>query len=169
RTAAEIVGIVSLLIWALILIVTLKYVALLLRADNQGEGGTLSLMALAQNALKTPSRFVLGLGILGAALSYGDAILTPAISVLSAVEGLKYTSGMDEGYIVPIVMAILVALYCVQARGTARVSALFGPVMLVWFATLAILGAVHISDAPGILNALNPLHALAFMTGHGVV
>ncbi len=168
-TAIEIVGIVSLLIWALIIVVTLKYVVLLLRADNQGEGGTLSLMALAQNALARPSRFVLGLGILGAALFYGDAILTPAISVLSAVEGLKYASGMDENYIVPIVMAILIVLYSVQARGTARMSALFGPVMLVWFATLAILGAVHINDAPDILNALNPLHALAFMTGHGLL
>jgi KUP system potassium uptake protein len=168
-TRTEVIGIVSLLVWALILVVTLKYVALLLRADNQGEGGTFSLMALAQNALKTPSRIVLGVGVVGAALFYGDAILTPAISVLSAVEGLKGTTSIDESWIVPIVIAILVVLYSVQSYGTSKVAAFFGPVMFVWFATLAILGLVHINDSPDILNALNPSYGLHFMTNHGIL
>jgi KUP system potassium uptake protein len=168
-TNVEVIGIVSLLVWALVLVVTLKYVAFLLRADNHGEGGTLSLMALSQNALKHPSRIVLGLGIVGAALFYGDAILTPAISVLSAVEGLKTTTSIDESWIVPIVMGILIILYSVQSWGTAKVSAFFGPIMLVWFTTLAGLGLVHINDSPDILNALNPLYALGFMTQHGIL
>ncbi|BCJ91152.1 putative potassium transport system protein kup 1 [Terrihabitans soli] len=168
-TRVEVIGIVSLLVWALFLVVTLKYVALLLRADNHGEGGTLSLVTLAQSTMKSPSNLVLALGIVGASLFYGDAILTPAISVLSAVEGLEYTTDIDESWIVPIVMGILIILYAVQSYGTAKVSAFFGPIMLVWFATLAILGIVHINDAPDILNALNPLYALSFMTGHGIL
>jgi KUP system potassium uptake protein len=168
-TRVEVIGIVSLLVWALILVVTLKYVALLLRADNHGEGGTLSLVTLAQSTMKNPSGLVLALGIVGASLFYGDAILTPAISVLSAIEGLEYTTDIDESWIVPIVMGILIVLYSVQSYGTAKVSAFFGPIMLVWFATLAVLGVVHINDAPDILNALNPLYALSFMTGHGIL
>jgi KUP system potassium uptake protein len=168
-TRIEVIGIVSLLIWALILVVTLKYVALLLRADNHGEGGTLSLVTLAQSTMKSPSNLVLALGIVGAALFYGDAILTPAMSVLSAVEGLEYTTDIDESWIVPIVMGILIVLYSVQSYGTAKVSTFFGPIMLVWFATLAVLGVIHINDAPEILHALNPLNALGFMTGHGIL
>ncbi len=168
-TAAEVIGIVSLLVWALILVVTLKYVALLLRADNHGEGGTLSLMALAQKALQKPNRIVLGLGVVGASLFYGDAILTPAISVLSAVEGLEYATDIDEGWIVPIVLGILIVLYSVQSWGTSKVAAFFGPIMLVWFTTLAVLGLIHINDSPQILNALNPLNALWFMTNHGII
>ena len=168
-TAAEVIGIVSLLVWALILVVTLKYVALLLRADNHGEGGTLSLMALAQKALQKPNRIVLGLGVVGASLFYGDAILTPAISVLSAVEGLEYATDIDESWIVPIVLGILIVLYSVQSWGTSKVAAFFGPIMLVWFTTLAVLGLIHINDSPQILNALNPLNALWFMTNHGII
>lgn len=168
-TPVEVIGIVSLLVWALVLVVTLKYVALLLRADNHGEGGTLSLVTLAQGTLKKPSGFLLVLGIVGASLFYGDAILTPAISVLSAIEGLKYTTDIDESWIVPIVMGILIVLYSVQSYGTAKVSAFFGPIMLMWFATLAVLGIIHINDAPDILNALNPLYAVSFMTGHGIL
>ncbi len=168
-TQTEIIGIVSLLVWALVLIVTLKYVAVLLRADNHGEGGTFSLMSMAQSALGQPSSFIMGLGIVGASLFYGDAILTPAISVLSAVEGLKYTTDIDQSYVVPIVLAILILLYSVQSWGTGRVSAFFGPIMLLWFSVLALLGVMHISDAPEILNALNPLYALHFMTHHGII
>ena len=168
-TQTEIIGIVSLLVWALVVIVTLKYVAVLLRADNHGEGGTFSLMSMAQSALGQPNNFIMGLGIVGASLFYGDAILTPAISVLSAVEGLKYTTDIDQSYVVPIVLAILVLLYSVQSWGTGKVSAFFGPIMLLWFSVLAILGVIHISDAPEILNALNPLYALHFMTHHGII
>lgn len=168
-TRTEIIGIVSLLVWALVLIVTLKYVAVLLRADNQGEGGTLSLMAMAQTALGKPNKCILGLGIVGASLFYGDAILTPAISVLSAVEGLKYTTNIDQRYVVPIVLAILILLYSMQSWGTGWVSAFFGPIMLIWFSVLALLGLMHISDAPEILNALNPLYAVHFMTHHGLI
>ncbi len=168
-TEMEVIGIVSLLIWALVLVVTLKYVAVLLRADNHGEGGTLSLMAMAQRAIGKPNGIILGLGIVGASLFYGDAILTPAISVLSAVEGLKYTSNIDQGYVVPIVLAILVVLYSVQSWGTAKVATFFGPIMLLWFSVLAILGLLHINDAPQILNALNPYYALYFMTNHGLL
>jgi KUP system potassium uptake protein len=168
-THVEVIGIVSLLIWALILVVTLKYVALLLRADNHGEGGTLSLVTLAQGTMKKPSNFILALGIVGASLFYGDAILTPAISVLSAVEGLEYTTDIEKSWIVPIVMGILIVLYSFQSHGTAKVSAFFGPIMLIWFATLAVLGIFHIKDSPDILNALNPLYALRFMTGHGIL
>ena len=168
-TQTEIIGIVSLLVWALILVVTLKYVAVLLRADNQGEGGTLSLMALSQNAFSRPSNIVLALGVVGASLFYGDAILTPAISVLSAVEGLKYTTNIDQSYVVPIVIGILVVLYSVQSWGTARVSTFFGPIMLLWFSVLALLGLLHINDAPQILNALNPYYAFHFMTHHGLI
>lgn len=164
---AEILGIVSLLVWSLIFVVTVKYVVLILRADNQGEGGALSLMALAQKALVRPSRVVMVLGMVGAALFYGDAILTPAVSVLSAVEGLKVTLPSLDPFIVPISIAIIVALYFVQSSGTGRVAVFFGPIMTLWFVTLAAIGLFHIGDAPIILNALNPLHALWFMTSHG--
>ncbi|MCM2505483.1 potassium transporter Kup [Aureimonas altamirensis] len=166
---AEILGIVSLLVWSLIFVVTVKYVVLILRADNEGEGGALSLMALAQKALVRPSRIVMALGMVGAALFYGDAILTPAVSVLSAVEGLKVTVPALDPFIVPISIAIIIALYFVQSSGTGRVAVFFGPIMTLWFVTLAAIGLLHIGDAPAILQALNPLHALWFMTSHGIV
>ena len=161
---AEILGIVSLLVWSLIFVVTVKYIVLILRADNEGEGGALSLMALAQKALVRPSRIVMALGMVGAALFYGDAILTPAVSVLSAVEGLKVTVPALDPFIVPISIAIIIALYFVQSSGTGRVAVFFGPIMTLWFVTLAAIGLLHIGDAPAILQALNPLHALWFMT-----
>ena len=166
---AEILGIVSLLVWSLIFVVTVKYVVLILRADNEGEGGALSLMALAQKALVRPSRIVMALGMVGAALFYGDAILTPAVSVLSAVEGLKVTVPALDPFIVPISIAIIIALYFVQSSGTGRVAVFFVPIMTLWFVTLAAIGLLHIGDAPAILQALNPLHALWFMTSHGIV
>jgi KUP system potassium uptake protein len=165
----EIIGIVSLLVWSLILVVTLKYVFLVLRADNRGEGGTLALMALAQSALKRPSRIVTGLAVTGAALFFGDAILTPAISVLSAVEGLKVTNPGVEPYVVPISITIIIALYAFQSSGTGKVAILFGPIMVIWFLALALIGLFHIGDDPAILAALNPVHAVGFLFGHGVV
>jgi KUP system potassium uptake protein len=164
---SEVIGIVSLLIWALFLVVTAKYVFFLMRADNKGEGGTLSLMALAQNALGRRSKTIFLLGVAGAALFSGDAIITPAISVLSAVEGLNTASTAFQPYILPIAVAILVTLFVVQSAGTAKVAAYFGPIMVVFFALLGGLGLYHIADAPRILAAFNPVHGLKFLFGHG--
>ena len=167
--APEVLGVVSLLTWALIIIVTVKYVIYLLQADNNGEGGTLSLMALAQRALGTRSTAVFFLGVTGAALFCGDAVITPAISVLSAVEGLKIVEPLFETYVIPITLAIIFALFAVQSRGTGKVAAFFGPIMLVWFATLAVLGISHLGDAPEILYAINPWHGLKFLFSHGMI
>ncbi|MFO1123059.1 MAG: potassium transporter Kup [Hyphomicrobiales bacterium] len=162
-------GVLSLILWALILIVTLKYVLILLNADNKGEGGTLSLMALAQRALGTKVLFIPILGMIGAALFYGDAMITPAISVLSAVEGLKIVTPAFDPYVLWITVAILVALFAVQARGTASVAKFFGPITLVWFAAMGIAGLIHIADHPGIFHAFNPFHAVTFLASHGVI
>jgi len=165
----EVIGIVSLIFWALIIVVTIKSVFLLLRFDNKGEGGTLSLMALVRRAFAKPTALLLGLGMLGAALFYADAMITPAISVISAVEGLRAVPGL-ESYINPwillISVVILIALFMVQSRGTAKIGALFGPITLVWFLTMAGLGIYHIRDDLGILEALSPLPALGFMGTH---
>jgi KUP system potassium uptake protein len=165
----DVIGIVSLLLWALFLTVTLKYVLFLMRADNKGEGGTLALMALAQNAFPRAAGPVFVLGILGASLFSGDAIITPAISVLSAVEGLKLVTPFFEPYVVPITLVILFTLFMVQSRGTAGVATFFGPIMLVWFASIAVLGASHIGDAPRIFMAFNPLNGLHFLGSHGMI
>ena len=165
----EVVGVISLLTWALLISVTIKYVIFLMRADNKGEGGTLSLMALAQSAIGQKTSIVFVLGIAGAALFYGDAVITPAISVLSAVEGLKLVTPVFDPYILPIALAILLALFAVQSHGTSGVAALFGPVMLVWFATLAVLGLWHISDDPRIFAALWPGYGIVFLWQNGQV
>jgi len=161
------IGILSLILWALIIIVTLKYVLLLLRADNQGEGGTLSLMALAQRAVGGPTRILFLLGVAGAALFYGDALITPAISVLSAVEGLKLATDAFDHFVLPITVAIIVGLFMMQSRGTGRVAMWFGPITLVWFAVMAVGGLIHIADYPGVFAAFNPLHAATFLLQHG--
>src|SRR5437660_1987752 len=145
---AVVFGILSLIIWALILVVTLKYVVILLRADNNGEGGTLALMALAQRSLAKRAGLIVLCGIISAALFYGDAMITPALSVLSAIEGLKVVTPAFEPYVVPLTMAILVALFTVQSRGTAKVAAFFGPVMLVWFIAIAVAGVWHVVQNP---------------------
>ncbi len=169
----EIFGIVSLTLWALIVVVTVKYVAFIMRADNRGEGGILSLMALAQSAMGRRTRLVLGLGIVGAALFYGDAIITPAISVLSAVEGLKTAPGLASAITpsveIAITLVVLIGLFMVQSRGTARVAAWFGPVCLIWFLAIGVLGLTHIPDAPQILRAFNPLEGLGFLGRHGII
>ena len=168
-TAATVLGPVSLILWALIVIVTLKYVVLLLHADNNGEGGTLTLMALAQRALGRSVGAVPLLGIIGAALFYGDALITPAISVLSAVEGLKIVTPAFDHVIVPLTVIVLVILFSVQSRGTARVAAFFGPVMTVWFVAIAIAGAVHAAANPMVLHAFNPVYGIGFLVSHGLV
>jgi len=161
-----ILGVLSLILWSLVLVVTVKYVVILLRADNKGEGGTLTLVALAQRAIGHRGGLALMLGIAGAGLFYGDAVLTPAISVLSAVEGLKLVAPDLESYVVPVTLAILIALFLVQSRGTGRVAAFFGPIMLVWFGALAIAGGLHIADDPTVLTAINPLYSVMFFVNH---
>ncbi|HEY7690062.1 MAG TPA: potassium transporter Kup [Dongiaceae bacterium] len=165
-TRAEIIGTVSLLLWALILVITVKYVFFIMRADNKGEGGLLALMALAQGK-RTSMSIVFVLGIIGASLFYGDAVLTPAISVLSAVEGLKLVTPVFEPFVIPITLAILIALFAMQSYGTQRVAALFGPITSLWFIAIAALGAFHIIDDLEILLAFNPVNAIAFTVSHG--
>ena len=164
-----VLGVLSLILWSLFIVVTAKYVLLLLRADNNGEGGTLSLMALGQRALGRRSWPLLALGVVGASMFIGDSMITPAISVLSAVEGLKLVAPALEHYVVPLTIFILVLLFSVQSGGTARVASAFGPVMVVWFATLAILGLVHINDDPTVLAAINPWYGIKFVLSHGVI
>ena len=168
-TRAIVLGVLSLILWALFTVVTAKYVLLLLRADNNGEGGTLSLMALGQRALGRRSWVLMALGVVGASMFIGDSMITPAISVLSAVEGLKLAAPALEPYVVPLTVFILVALFSVQSSGTARVASAFGPVMVVWFATIAVLGIVHISDDPSVLAAINPWYGIQFLLTHGTI
>ncbi|MFC7399229.1 potassium transporter Kup [Chelatococcus sp. GCM10030263] len=161
-----VLGVLSLILWSLVLVVTFKYVLILLRADNNGEGGTLTLVALAQRSMKRGRGAILMLGAVGAALFYGDAVITPAISVLSAVEGVKLATPALEAYVVPITVVILIALFAVQSRGTGKVAALFGPVMAVWFIGLAGLGIMHIADQPQVFQAVNPSHGIRFLIRH---
>ena len=167
----EIFGVLSLALWALILVVTLKYVLFLTRADNNGEGGVLSLMALANRGEKGPLRMILLLGAAGAALFYGDAIITPALSVLSAVEGLRSVPAIEplvtHDVVLTITLGILIALFLLQSRGTAKVAGLFGPVCVLWFLVLAAMGVAHIFGEPAILNAINPLWGVRFLVSHG--
>ncbi|KMO31938.1 potassium transport protein Kup [Methylobacterium variabile] len=166
-TREMVFGVVSLILWALILIVTIKYVLIVMRADNDGEGGTPSLVALAQRALGRSGGAVVGLGMVGIALFYGDAIITPAISVLSAVEGLKLATPAFEPYVLPLSLAILIGLFAVQSHGTARVAIVFGPLTAFWFLVMALGGLSHIADEPGIVAAFNPAHGIDFLLGHG--
>ena len=163
-----VIGVLSLILWSLVLVVTIKYVLILLRADNNGEGGTLTLVALAQRAVGKAkgTGWVLGLGMLGAALFYGDAVITPAISVLSAVEGLKLVTPAFEPYVVYIASAILVGLFAVQSGGTESVAKWFGPIMGIWFLTLAGLGIYHIQDDFGVFASINPLYGVMFFVNH---
>ncbi|UZE47432.1 potassium transporter Kup [Rhodopseudomonas sp. P2A-2r] len=168
-TRAIVLGVLSLILWALFIVVTAKYVLLLLRADNNGEGGTLSLMALGQRALGRRSWPLLALGVVGASMFIGDSMITPAISVLSAVEGLKLAAPALEHYVVPLTVVILVVLFSVQRIGTAKVASAFGPVMIAWFITLALMGLYHISDDPSVLAAINPYYAIQFLFTHGEI
>jgi KUP system potassium uptake protein len=165
-----VLGVVSLAFWALILVVTVKYVIFLLQADNKGEGGTLALMALAQHALGRRSTAVFFIGVIGAALFYGDGIVTPAVSILGAVEGLRDAPGVGKAfapYVLPLAVAIMAALFAVQSRGTASVARFFGPITVVWFLVLAGLGLFHIVDDVSILRALSPHYGVAFLISNG--
>jgi KUP system potassium uptake protein len=165
---ASILGTLSLIAWALFLVVTVKYVIVIMRADNRGEGGLLALTALVLRVLGQSDRLrvsILAAGLVGAALFYGDGIITPAISVLSAVEGLKVATPLFEPYVVPISLVLLVALFAIQRRGTAAVGGLFGPLMLLWFAVLGLLGIVNIAQHPRILAALNPIYGIDLILG----
>jgi KUP system potassium uptake protein len=164
-----VLGILSLIVWTMLLIVTLKYVLILLYADNNGEGGTFALMALGQSVAKRRSWLVLVLGVGGAAFFYGDALITPAISVLSAVEGLKLVAPQMELAILPVTLVILVLLFAVQSRGTGKVAGFFGPIMLVWFIVLAVGGLIHIIDDVRVFQALNPWLGIQFVFTHGMV
>jgi len=166
-TRAAVLGVLSLIVWSLVITVTLKYVLILLRADNNGEGGTLSLTALATRGLGRRTVVVFFLGIIGAAMFLGDSVITPAISVLSAVEGLQLAAPSLTDYVVPIALLILVLLFAAQSHGTARVAAFFGPVMTLWFLAIAVSGLMHISDDPRVLYAINPLYAVDFVLENG--
>jgi KUP system potassium uptake protein len=171
-TRITVLGVVSLILWALIVVVTLKYVLLLLRADNNGEGGTLTLMALASRAVGRIGRaatIVALLGIVSAALFYGDAVITPALSVLSAVEGIDVATPAFHDFVVPLTVLILLLLFAFQWHGTARVAALFGPVMSVWFVAIALPGLHWIARDPEIFRALDPLYGVDFLIHHGIV
>ena len=169
-TEPAVLGVLSLIVWALLLVVTAKYVLILLRLDNNGEGGTLALMALAQRAMTGRAAAIVALlGISSAALFYGDAMITPAISVLSAIEGLKIVATGFESFVVPITVFILCCLFLVQSRGTARVAAFFGPIMIVWFLAIALGGLVHVARNPAVLLAINPAYGLSFLSDHGFI
>ncbi|MET0544793.1 MAG: potassium transporter Kup [Caulobacterales bacterium] len=168
----QVIGVVSLVLWALFLVVTVKYVLFIMRADNKGEGGTLVLMTLAQRALRTHSTPVLVLGVIGAALFYGDGVVTPAMSVMGALEGLKVAPGVGNSldpYVLPMAVIILIGLFMVQPFGTGKVAKFFGPITVVWFLTLGGLGLLHIADDARILNAFNPYYAAAFLVENGVI
>ena len=166
---ANVIGIISLIFWSLMVVVTLKYVTLIMRADNHGEGGIMALLALAASSVTDKPklrRALLIAGVFGAALFYGDGVITPAISVLSAVEGLKLATPSLTPYVVQITLAVLIVLFILQKRGTAGIGAIFGPVMVLWFIALAGSGLVHLMEAPEILAALNPLAGLEFVLQH---
>ena len=168
-TVEEVYGVVSLIFWALMMVVTLKYVILVMQMDNKGEGGTLSLMALAQRALGRRTAVLFIIGVAGASMFYGDALITPAISVLSSVEGLRAVPALSariDPLILPIGIVILIGLFAVQSRGTGLVGRFFGPVMLAWFATMGAIGAMHVFHNPAIWQALLPSHAVVFMIDH---
>ncbi len=158
-----VIGVLSLIIWALVIVVTINYVLVLLRADNNGEGGPLALMALAQRAIRRGKGVIVLLGAIAAALFYGDAIITPAISVMSAVEGINIATPALEHYILPVTVVIIVALFLVQSRGTGRVATFFGPIMAIWFVTIAVAGLPHVIAQPAVLVAFNPVYAVTFV------
>ncbi len=162
-------GVLSLILWVLILIVTIKYVLILLRADNKGEGGTFALMALGQSVAKRSAPLLGVLGVAGASFFYGDAVITPAISVLSAVEGLKLVAPALERAVIPISILVLIGLFWMQSQGTDRVARYFGPITIVWFLVLALGGIMHIADNLRVLNALNPMNGIMFVWRHGMI
>lgn len=168
--AANVIGVVSLILWSLVVVVSLKYVALIMRANNHGEGGIMALLAMAASSVADRPRLrhkLLICGVFGAALFYGDAVITPAISVLSAVEGLEVAAPQLKSYVVPVALVMLIGLFVVQRHGTAGIGSVFGPVMVIWFVILALVGLVNIADAPAILAALNPFAGIGFLLQKG--
>ncbi|MEQ1661346.1 MAG: potassium transporter Kup [Thiobacillus sp.] len=168
---ANILGVLSLMLWSLILVVSLKYVLFIMRAHNKGEGGIMALIALTQRLFHANSRrkwMLLTLGLFGAALFYGDSMITPAISVLSAVEGLEVAAPGLHDYVIPIALSVLVALFLIQRKGTALVGTLFGPIMILWFGVLGLLGILSIAQTPAVLAAFNPLQGIAYFQTHGI-
>jgi KUP system potassium uptake protein len=168
---SNVLGILSLVFWALVAVVSIKYIVFIMRANNKGEGGIMALMALVLRGEKDPARarVLVLMGLFGAALFYGDGLITPAISVLSAVEGLEVATPALKPYVIPATLVVLVALFLIQKRGTGSVGALFGPIMVVWFLTLAVLGTIGIARTPQVLAALNPLHGMRFLATHGAL
>src|SRR5581483_6997408 len=165
-TPAVALGILSLVVWTLIITTSIKYVAIVMRADNDGEGGILALMSLL--GIKHGERaFVIALGIVGAAMLYGDGAITPAISVLSALEGIKDPLPSFAPYVLPLSVVVLLALFALQPQGTARIGALFGPIMVIWFLTIAMLGIAGIAEHPAVLAALDPRVGLSYLFVHG--
>ena len=167
----NVLGVLSLVFWAMLLIVTVKYVMVVMRADNKGEGGILALTALAQRCFRKGTRrhwWVVALGMFGASMFYGDAIITPAMTVLSAVEGLQIVTPAFEKFVMPISIGIMVGLFAIQRHGTAAVGRYFGPTMVLWFVVLAVLGVVQIADNPMILAAINPWYSWQFFIDHKV-
>ncbi len=167
-SAADIYGFLSLVFWALVIVVTVKYVAIIMRADNKGEGGIMALMALVRRLNVRHTNLLMLLGVFGAALFYGDSMITPAVSVLSAVEGLKIATPAIGHVVIPVVLALLIGLFVAQRHGTHAVSKLFGPVVLVWFVVLAALGVHQIVQAPGVVRAISPSYGVAYFMDHGV-
>jgi KUP system potassium uptake protein len=170
-TPENVLGVLSMVLYALFVVISIKYIAIVMRADNQGEGGILALTALIpprqKNTLGTMTPALIGLGIFGAALLYGDGMITPAISVLGAVEGLQVATPLFGNYVVPIAVVILIVLFGVQQYGTHRVGRLFGPIMVVWFVTIAVLGVIWIAREPSVVGAINPVHAFRYFRAHG--
>lgn len=166
-TPANVLGVLSLIVWALLIVVSVKYISFILRADNRGEGGILALMALLRPERGGDRWVVVALGLFGSALLYGDGVITPAISVLSAVEGLEIAAPALARFVLPLTVAILVGLFVIQRQGTARVGSVFGPVTLLWFLTIAALGIVPILREPRVFGAINPVHAVDFLLHHG--
>ncbi|MED5564719.1 MAG: KUP/HAK/KT family potassium transporter, partial [Gemmatimonadota bacterium] len=170
-TQANVLGVLSLILWSLIIVISIKYLTFVMRADNHGEGGIIALTALvtppSQAAAQRRIALVMA-GLFGAALLYGDSMITPAISVLSAIEGLEVATPRFQPYVIPITIAILIALFSVQRRGTAGIGMLFGPVTLVWFLTLAVLGVLGVAQHPSVMAAVNPLQGAAFFVRNGL-
>ena len=167
-TPENVLGVLSMVLYALFIVISIKYIAIVMRADNQGEGGILALTALVPTRAKGATPVLIALGIFGAALLYGDGMITPAISVLGAVEGLRVGTPLFAPYVVPMSVAILVILFLFQKYGTDRVGRLFGPIMVIWFVTIAVLGISWIVREPGVIGAINPIHAVRYFQAHGI-
>jgi KUP system potassium uptake protein len=167
-TAPNVIGILSLICWSLVIVISIKYLAFVMRADNRGEGGILALMSLVRPKASKRRGLLIALGLFGSALLYGDGMITPAITVLGAIEGLEVATPVFQPYVVPLTVIALIVLFMVQKKGTARVGAMFGPVMMLWFAVLAVLGVANILRAPHVIAAVNPLLGIAFLVDHHV-